>query len=220
MKVRVISALCVFIAVLTGCAGGHNQFTYVVGQGANEVFGFNHGSDGVLKAMGVPNFSVGSLPSAMAFHPPGDFMYIANFGGNNITLLDINKSKGELTVPVSTSIVVPLNPPNIFPAGNGPIAMVASPAGPFLYVANQTSGDISAYVIDPGAGGLGSVQPALSIAVGAHPTSLPISPKGDFLFTADPVLGKVGVFAIDAKGVLTAVAPPVTVGGAGSTPNL
>jgi 6-phosphogluconolactonase len=191
----------------------------VVGQGTNEVFGFHHGSDGVLKAMGAPNFAVGSLPSAMAFHPPGDFMYIANFGGNNITLLDINKSTGELTVPASNSIVVPLNPPNIFPAGNGPIAMVASPAGPFLYVANQTSGDISAYVIDPGAGGLGSISGSpFLIASGAHPNSIAISPKGDFLFTADPA-GKVGVFTIDSKGVLTeAAGSPFTVGAVGATP--
>jgi 6-phosphogluconolactonase len=184
------------------------------------VFGFHHGSDGVLKAMGVPNFTVGSLPSAMAFHPPGDFMYIANFGGNNITLLDINKSNGELSVPVSTSIVVPLAPPNIFPAGSGPIAMVASPTGPFLYVANQGSGNISEFTIDPGTGDLGAIKGVtlVTIAPGAHPTSIAISPKGNFLFTADPILGSVGVFAIGADGGLTAAAPPVTVGGAGATP--
>src|SRR6266849_6315234 len=120
MKARVLTALCAFIAVLSGCASGHKQFLYVTGQGTNEVFGFSQSSDGVPKAMGVPNFTVGSLPSSMAFHPPGDFMYITNFGGNNVILLDINKSNGELSVPVSSSIVVPLNPPNIFNTGAGP----------------------------------------------------------------------------------------------------
>jgi hypothetical protein len=127
MKARVVVALCVFITVLLGCASGHKQFTYVVGQGTNEVFGFNQKGDGVLTAMGVPNFSVGSLPSAMAFHPPGDFMYITNFGGNNLTLLDINKSTGQLSVPVSSSIVVPLSPPNVFATGTGPIDQLRLP---------------------------------------------------------------------------------------------
>ena len=220
MKVRVIAALCVLIAVFAGCASGHKQFTYVVGPGTNEVFGFTHSSDGTLKAMGVPNFAVGSLPSAMAAHPSGDFMYIANFGGNNITLLDINRSNGELSVPVSSSTVVPVAPPNIFPAGSGPIAIVASPAGPFLYAVNQGSGDISAFNIDPGAGGLGTILGSpYVITAGSHPTSIAISAKGDFLFTADPVLDKIGVFAIASDGKLTqATGSPFTVGAAGATP--
>src|ERR1041385_1218758 len=101
MKVRVVAALYALIAVFAGCASGHKQFTYVVGQGTNEVFGFRQNSSGSLTPMGVPNFAVGSLPAAMAAHPPGDFMYIANFGGNNVTQLDINKNNGELTVPAN-----------------------------------------------------------------------------------------------------------------------
>src|SRR5689334_6551687 len=109
MRARTISALCAVLTVvavsgamfLTGCASGHKQFVYVVGQGTNEVFEFRAQSNGTLVPLGAPNFPAGSSPSALAPHTSGAFLYIADFAGNDMTLLDINKSNGELSVPVS-----------------------------------------------------------------------------------------------------------------------
>jgi 6-phosphogluconolactonase len=212
-------------ALLSGCASGHKQFAYVVGPGTNEVFEFRAERTGTLAPLGTPNFAVGSNPISLAAHTSGDFLYIANFSGNNLTQLDINQSNGNLSVPVTTSIVVPVNPPNIFPTGNGPISVAMSPKGPFLFVANQTSGDISSYTVDPGSGSL--TPKALTLVVApppgppppvSNPNSIAVSPKGDLLFVANPTQGTVAVLTIDANGVLGyAAGSPFSVG-AGATP--
>ncbi len=115
------------VLFLTGCASGHKQFVYAAGQGTNEAFEFRVQTNGSLLPLSTPNFPVGSNPSAIAPHTSGAFLYVADFAGNDVTLLDINKSNGSLSVPVSTSIVVTVNPPNIFPAGTGPISLQMSP---------------------------------------------------------------------------------------------
>ena len=212
-------------ALLSGCASGHKQFAYVVGPGTNEVFEFRAERTGTLAPLGTPNFAVGSNPISLAAHTSGDFLYIADFSGNDVTQLDINKSNGNLSVPVTTSIVVPVNPPNIFPTGNGPISVAMSPTGPFLFVANQISGDISSYTVDPGSGSL--TPKALTLVVApppgppppvSNPNSIAVSPKGDLLFVANPTQGTVAVLTIDANGVLGyAAGSPFSVG-AGATP--
>jgi 6-phosphogluconolactonase len=228
MKARTFSALCgviVFLTVgvagfLTGCASGHKNFAYVVGPGTNEAFQFRVQSNGALFPLGTPNFPVGSNPSAVAAHTSGDFLYTADFAGNDVTQLVINPSNGNLSVPVSTSIVAPVNPPNIFNTGTGPIALAMSPTAPFLYVANQTSGDITAFTVDPGTGSLGGVNNSpFPIVPASHPRSLAISPKGDFLFVANPGEGTVAAFAIGSAGELAAVAGSPFALGAGATPN-
>jgi 6-phosphogluconolactonase len=233
MKARTFAALCGVIAIftvgvagfLTGCASGHKQFAYVVGLGTNEVFEFREQGNGTLAPLGTPSFAVGSNPSAVAVHTSGDFLYIADFAGNDVTLLDINVSNGELSVPVSTSIVVPVNPPNVFNTGIGPIALAMSPTAPFLYTANQTDGNITAFAVDPGTGSLGTIgtfpppsPPAPVPPPIFHPHAIVVSPKGDLLFTANPVEGTVIVFSIGSKGDLTLVGTPVSMG-AGATPN-
>ena len=226
MRARKFSALygaMAFLMVsvsvfLTGCASGHKQFVYAAGQGTNEAFEFREQSNGSLLPLGTPNFPVGSNPSAIAPHTSGAFLYIADFAGNDVTLLDINKSTGSLSVPVSTSIVVTTNPPNIFSAGAGPISLQMSATAPFLFVANQQSSNVTAFAVDPGTGSLGQVQGSpFMISPASHPTSLAVSPKGDFLFVANGTEGTVAVFSISSTGILAQVGAPVSLG-AGATP--
>jgi 6-phosphogluconolactonase len=215
----VIAFLVVCVAgFLSGCASGHKQFAYIAGQGTNEAFEFRVQSNGSLLPLGTPNFPVGSNPSALAAHTSGAFLYIADFSGNDVTLLDINQSSGNLSVPVSTSIVVTVNPPNIFAAGTGPIALQMSPTAPFLFVANQGSSNVTSYTVDPGTGSLGTVDHSpFAISPTSHPTALAVSPKGDFLFVANGTEGTVAVFNIGGAGVLTQVGPPISMG-TGATP--
>lgn len=224
MRARTISALCVVITIFTGylftgCASTHKQFAYVVGQGTNEVFQFQVHQDGTLEALGTPNFPAGSNTSAVTPDTSRQFLYVANFAGNDLTLLDINQGNGNLSVPVSNSVVIPTNPPNIFNTDAGPIALVMSPTAPFLYVANQTSGDISAYTVDPGAGGLGTVQGSpFLITPATNPSAIAISPSGNLLFTANATQGTVAAFTISSTGQLAEVAGSPFSAGAGSTP--
>jgi 6-phosphogluconolactonase len=224
MKARTFSALFGFImflavcaaGVLSGCASGHKQFAYVVGPGTNEVFEFRVQSNGLLVPLGSPNFAVGSNPDALTPHTSGDFLYTADFSGNDVTLLDINASSGNLSVPVSTSIVQPNNPPNVFTTDVGPVAVAMSPTSPFLFTANQTAGSVSAFTVDPGAGGLTLIGNFL-ITTPSHPSGLAVSPKGDFLWVVNGTEGTVAAFAIGSNGALTQAGAPVSLG-AGATP--
>jgi 6-phosphogluconolactonase (cycloisomerase 2 family) len=184
-KLKAFYSGIAFLAVcaagfLSGCASGHKQFVYVTGQGTNEVFEFRIQSNGTLVPLGTPNFPVGSNPSAMRPHTSGDFLYISDFSGNDVLQLDINASNGNLSVPVSISIVNPTNPTNIFATDKGPVSLVMSPTAPFLFTANQTGGTVNSYTVDPGTGSLGVIQGSpFPIVPASHPSSIAISPKGD-----------------------------------------
>jgi 6-phosphogluconolactonase (cycloisomerase 2 family) len=185
----------------------------VTGPGTNEVFQFQIHSNGSLTALTTPTSAVGSAPTSVVLQPSGNFAYIANFAGNNVTLLSVNKGNGQLTVPTNTNPIPSLNPPNIFNVGTGPIAIGASVVNPFLYVANQGSGDISAFTVDPGTGNLGLINGSpFTIGASFHPSSIAISPKGNVLYVVDPVLGQIAGFSINSSGVLSAVGAPLPVG--------
>jgi 6-phosphogluconolactonase len=226
MKARNSSALYRFFTVIavsvtifvSGCASGHKEFAYAIGAGTNEVFEFRAERDGVLTPLGTPNFAVGSNPTGMAVFLPGDFLYVADFSGSEVTLLDINHDNGLLSTPVSSSVVVPINPPNIFFTGTGPIAVGISPTAPFLYTANQTSGDVTAFTLDPGAGGLTQIG-TFPIAPVSHPGSMAISPQGNFLFVANPAESSIAVFAIGNNGGLTLAGGATVPLGIGVTPS-
>lgn len=222
MRARIISALCVIfilsvgIAGFSGCASGHKQFAYVIGQGTNEAFEFQVGRDGTLTPLGTPNFAVGSAPSSVVVHPSGNFLYVADFAGNDVTLLDINRGNGNLSVPVSNSVVISVNPQNVFNTGVGPVAVVMSPVTPFLFTANQTDGTISGFTVDPGAGGLSALA-GLVLNPVVHPTAMAISPNGNFLFVTNAD-GTIASVSIDKNGNLTEVGGATVSLGAGVTP--
>jgi 6-phosphogluconolactonase len=171
-----------------------------------------------LAPLGTPNFPVGSNPVALKPHTSGDFLYIADFSGNDVTLLDINQSNGNLSVPVSVSIVNPTNPTNIFATDKGPVSLAMSPIAPFLFAVNQTSGDVTAYTVDPGTGSLGVLAGSpFPIQPASHPSSVAISPTGNFLFVANATEGTIAVFSIGGNGALAQAGIPTSVG-AGATP--
>lgn len=207
MKARILLALLLMMGVLTGCNSAGKQFAYVTGPGTNEVFQFQMHSDGTLSALNPGNASVGSNPVSVVLHPSGIFAYIANFAGNNVTLLAVNRGNGQLAVPALTTAIPPppSSPPNIFNAGTGPIAMAMAPGGAFLFVLNQGSNNISAFTVDPTTGNLGTVSGS-PFATPASPRSINISPNGNFLYVANPTLGTVSAFSVDSHGVLTPVA--------------
>jgi 6-phosphogluconolactonase len=225
MKARIFAALCVALLGLSGCIKGSKNFFYVTGTGTNEVFAFRMHTDGTITGLATPNFTTGSRPSSLAIHPPGDFMYIANSAGNDITLLTINSGNGELAVPPTNSALPPLTPPNIFPTDATPIAMAVSSASPHLYVANHDSGDITVYLIDPTNGNLGLVNGSpFAVVPGAatpsNPQSIAITPKGNFLYTANPTQGTVAAFSIGSDGGLAPVpGSPFAVGTPGTSPS-
>ena len=214
MKVRILSAslfLLFMIGSLTGCISANKQFAYVAGPGTNEVFQFQIHSNGSITPLNPANTAVGSSPSSVAITPAGDFAYIANSAGDNVTLLAVNKGNGQLSIPLNTSPIPPTTPPNIFNSGTGPVALVADSSAPFLYVLNQGSGNISAYNIDHTNGNLGVISPPgmnpppfFGSFTPGSPTSIAMTADGKFLFVASPKQGSISCFSVDTSSGSTA----------------
>lgn len=228
MKASILASTLALLVGLTGCIKGHNDFLYTAGPGTNEVFAFSIHENGSITALGNPNFPVGSQPSSIVIHSPGDFVYITNFAGANLTQLNVNTGNGNLLVPPVNSALPPLTPANLFNTGGNPVAAVISSNAPHLYVLNQSPGNISAFLLDPSLGGLSVItnppgNPAGAISTYGTltlPTSMAITPGGGLLFVASPSTGTVSAFAVNnSDGSLAAVAgSPFAVGGAGATP--
>ncbi|HYX51860.1 MAG TPA: beta-propeller fold lactonase family protein [Candidatus Limnocylindrales bacterium] len=220
MKASIVLAAVLAMAGLTGCIKGEKNFMYVTGRGTNEVFGFTLHANGTITALGTPNFATGSQPASLAVHQPGDFIYIANSAGNNLTQLNINRSNGELTIPPTNSAIPPVVPPNIFGTGATPVSVVVSPTGPFVYALNQASGNISAFLLDPSTGSLSLITNPPGNPSGALPTygtftgpvAMAVSPKGSALFVVSPSQGLFSMPIDNSKGQLGAQSTPLPAG--------
>jgi 6-phosphogluconolactonase (cycloisomerase 2 family) len=150
----------------------------------NEVRAFTVNSDGTLKALGNP---VVVSPAAatpqgsqvgLAVDPKGSFLFVTNQGNSGqlgqagtvagtISVLSISSS--GLTLSSSASSAVPGDV-----AGNGPSAVAVSPAGNFLYVANQFTNTVAAFTYDTSAGTI-TTPPFASYNTGTSPAALAFS---------------------------------------------
>jgi 6-phosphogluconolactonase (cycloisomerase 2 family) len=214
MKARIVLAL-LLAGGLAGCSSVGKQFAYVTGPGTPEIFQFQLHSNGSLSALSPANAQAGTSPASVVVHPSGSFAYIANFAGNTVTLLSVNHGNGQLTVPVNSNPIPPPTPANIFNTGTGPIAVAITPNGSFLYVLNQGSGNIAAFVVSATDGSLtaipppGNPPPSPFFGTLVAPTSIAVSKDGNLLFVASPSQHSITPFTIDSKGVLTQGAPVV-----------
>jgi 6-phosphogluconolactonase (cycloisomerase 2 family) len=129
-----------------------------------------------------------TAPTAPSYLP---FLYVANYGSNNISIFSIGITGGGLT-PVGTRTSL----------GTGPFAIAVDPWSRFAYVANRDSGNIAVFTINQSTGELIATAPP--VAVGAKPVALSVDPSGRFLFVANNGSNNVRAFTINqSNGQLT-----------------
>jgi 6-phosphogluconolactonase len=196
------------------------KFLYVTDQFDSAVAEFAVDSSGALfQGVTVP---VGTTPSATTITPDGGFLYVAN--SSTISAFAIcnqvvttcgnpNSPDGSLT-PVTGSP---------FSAGIGPVAIVITPSGKFLYVVNRMSNQISEYKVATGTGVLTpNAQPTIS--TGANPVSATLrvgttvnTTTGGttvYLYVANLGASTVSVYSFDSTvGTLGLVGGQVTLTG-------
>ena len=101
------------------------------------------------------------------------------------------------------------------PGGN--ITLGGSGASNIVYVANQTSNDVSAYTINATTGALTAVAGG-AVAAGTTPSAVTVSPNGAFAYVTNSGSNNVSAYTINATtGALTAVAGGAVA--AGTTPS-
>ena len=143
------------IAVAVAPSG---TFAYVVNRGNDTITAYSiDPATGALTTLvgGTGNpFPTGTSPSGITITPNGSFLYVSNNGTDNVSAYAINTGTGALTpLLVGTG--------NPFPAGTTPAGITATPDGKFVYVANNGSGDVSAYGVDSSTGALTALLPGV-----------------------------------------------------------
>jgi 6-phosphogluconolactonase len=162
--------------IVSGSNDGSNVYVYVaaydstVSPHVGYIFGFQVGSGGVLTALPGSPFAAGVQPSAVAGDSTGSYLYVTDFGGNEVLAYNILSSGALSTMNGSP-----------FLSGNQPTAIVVDPAYPYAYVTNSLDANVTAYSMKNGA--LSSLG---TYTTGEQPVAIGIDPSTErFVFTAN-----------------------------------
>lgn len=176
----------------------NGQFLYTSNPNTNLITGFSVGTNGALTQLAVTTSPSKGSPVFLAFDGSGSFLFAVNGGGNlggpSVSVFSVSAT-GVLTEVTGSPT----------PVGTAPVAAVFSQG--FLYVLNQTSGTISAFVFTTSTGQLAELKGS-PFTVGTRPVSLTTAALGKFLIvttTGTSGSGSIAVFSIAADGTLTAV---------------
>jgi DNA-binding beta-propeller fold protein YncE len=191
-----------------GCGGGYGppdeapdtaraSFAYVTHPSSGEVS--VHQLDRTTGALGRAKAGApaGTGPLAVAAHPGGRFLYVANLNSFNLSEFRIDPDAGTLA---------PLRAPFSTGAGRNPLSVAVHPAGQLALVGTLfdrgVTGKVTSYVIDPQSGALTPVGEG--VFAGLAPQSMAIAPSGRFVYVADALADVVWTLAIDTRtGALT-----------------
>jgi 6-phosphogluconolactonase (cycloisomerase 2 family) len=147
----------------------------------------------------IAAYSAGNDAREVAVDPTGSFLYVANFGSNNVSAYTIDQTNGRLTI-------VPGSP---FPAETDPQSLTVDPSGQFAYVANFASNTISAFRIEDGTtpgGSPGSLSFIAAYSAGNGPRNVTVEPTGQYAYVANRFTHNVSAFRIDpATGALAEI---------------
>ena len=174
-------------------------------------------SAGILTSVTGSPFSIssGGTPQTIAIDPTGSYLYLTEAaeatttGGNTDGLFGFTIATGGQLVPMQSG--------TSFPVGQFPAGIATDSAGQFLYVANNSSGEIWVYSIAGASGELAKVsaiRTAYPSAIGivSGPTGLTFTPKQLYV-TNSTVSGTITQFTIaPATGMLSNLSAPVASG--------
>jgi 6-phosphogluconolactonase (cycloisomerase 2 family) len=170
---------------------------YVTVRGTNQVFVFTLNGAGGLKAVSKSPFVTGTSPSAVAVHPSGKFVYVANSADATVWVYTVDTT-GGLTQTSQTTV------------GLNPSALIIDAGGNLLFVANEGSDSVAGYSIDSSTGAL--TQAAGSLASTSSPVALALTPSGKFLYVANANTGSLSGFSISTGALAPLAGLPVAVG--------
>ena len=142
----------------------------------------------------------GAGPRHLAFHPTGNFAYVANELDSTVTAFTYDRERGALDEVQTTAAS-----PGGTVAQNYPADIHVSPSGRFLYLSNRGEDAIAVFAIDTATGSLSPVQQVP--CGGKWPRNFTFDPSGRFLVVANQRSDSIVLFRVDAEsGRLTPTA--------------
>jgi 6-phosphogluconolactonase len=194
----------------------NDRFVYVANQGSDNISGFSINlPSGALVALATsPYGPVAGGFTSVAFDPTGWFIYLAGSGGVSAYVIQADPNDDEILTPPAFPPVIALygqlTPVTGSPFGGGTPGFAAVDySGTFLYAANKSSNDVSAYTLSRGV--LTPIA-ASPFPTGSGPVSIAlVRPRTTPLYTATEIpipeglggLQSITGAAINNKGEVT-----------------
>jgi YVTN family beta-propeller protein len=144
--------------------------------------------------VGTP-IPVGSNPEWVAVAPDGKHAYVANFGSNNVSVIDTATNTVVTTVPV----------------GSKPNGVAVAPDGKHAYVANFGSNNVSVIAT-------ATNTVVTTVPVGSTPNGVAVTPDGKYAFVTNFNSNNVSVIDTATNTVVATVAVGVSPLGVGIVP--
>lgn len=185
-----------------------NKFLYVTDLGTDKIYIYEfNASDGTLHSASSPNVHVasGTGPRHLAFHPSGNFVYLAEELTSTVGVFAVDKSTGALTILQDTVKSLPSK----FTEKNSSADIHTDVSGKYLFMSNRGSNTLSIYRI----GEDGKITLVSHENTGGQiPRNFLVDPKGEFLFIANQDTDTINLFRFNSKtGKLSEVGKPVKV---------
>ena len=192
---------------------------FVANRDDGTVSSYSVNSDGSIAAQGTAT-PAGAFPVALAVDPGSKLLFVANqgtFADNTSGTVSVFSIQGTTLTEVAGSPFLTELPSDT--TGTGPAAVMASPGGNFLYVANQFTSTVSVFAYDQN--GVLTQAAGSPVATGANPSGLAFSRcagvstattncptnDGNNLFVADSGTNQVSVFAACIQTTTTCATP-------------
>lgn len=183
----------------------------VVDLGLGAVLFYAFGSDGSLVELPEERVIIGAAgPRHLAFHPDGEYAFLANELDSTLTLLRRSGRGFEVVSSASTRPMDASGP-------NHPAAVRTSDDGRTVFVTNRGDDTVAVFAFEAADDGVAAeLTLVTSVATqGATPRDLVVAPGGDRVLVANQDGGSVAVFSFDAQSrrlvflSLTAAPTPV-----------
>jgi 6-phosphogluconolactonase len=132
-----------------------SRFLYVTDSTQNEVYQYNIDSatsttPGGLSPLPTAAVQAGTSPQGIVVDPRGEYVYVSNYIGGNVSGYSINQATGALSA-LATGGSVTTQP--------RPSCIIVEPAlARFVYTADYDGNSVNGFVLDPDTGGLSPVQ--------------------------------------------------------------
>jgi len=167
------------------------NYVLAVDLGTDSVYTYTL-SSGKLVLKYQTQLAAGSGPRHLAFHPSGNFAYVANELNSTITVCSY--ADGKLT-PLSSQPTVPAGSPTNYPG-----EVIVSPDGRYVYLTNRGHNSVAIFEVS----GNTLTLKATPSAGGVWPRHCILDPTGGLLFVSNQNSGSIVTFAVDlASGNLT-----------------
>ena len=173
-------------------ASSDGAYVFVVTQG-------NGSTPGVVDIINTANDTVGGSvtvgvgPTSISLDTYLNRLYVANTGGNSVTVLDATSVTLGVTPPIKILATTPV--------GSAPVSVAAMPNGLNFYVANSGSNDVT--VVSSS-----SFGPVATVPVGQNPIWVASEPSSTKIYAANAGSGTISIIQTSNNTVVVNMPAP------------